>query len=188
MKRHVAAVVALVTTLVVIDSHVDWVRLDGRPLLEVNGQRFDLIGWASEQVRQLRRDCSVMPPQALDSPAARAVLAVIQQHSLPDSHSASLLQLLHRGEWSIAEVVFEQLNPGLVVLRLQDGQWRVQDQAVWSGSTGPWNSGDFVRRYLRQQAPELPEPLLDCLRVDPTRFGMGPGGLGPASTDEQSKP
>ena len=38
MKRHVAAVVALVATLMVIDSHVDWVRQDGQSLVEVNGQ------------------------------------------------------------------------------------------------------------------------------------------------------
>ncbi len=59
----------------------------------------------------------------------------------------------------------------LVVLRLEGGQWRVQEQAVWSGSTAPWHSADFVRRYLHQQAPELPEPLRHCLAVDPLRYG-----------------
>jgi hypothetical protein len=66
-------------------------------------------------------------------------------------------------------------------MRLQAGQWRVQDQAVWSGSTAPWHSGDFVRSYLRQQAPDLPKALLDCVSVDPARYGAGPGGLGPVS-------
>lgn len=188
MKRHVAVVVALVTTLAVIDSHVDWARLDGRPILEINGQRFDLAGWASEHVRQLRRSCSPSPTQPLDSPTALAVLAAIQQHSLPDSRSARLQQILQMGEWSLAETVFEGLNPSLVVLRLQDGLWQVQDRAIWSGSTSPWNSADFVRRYLRRQAPDLPERLLNCLHVDPVRFGMGPGGLGPVTTPVDSRP
>jgi hypothetical protein len=100
---------------------------------------------------------------------------------LPDSRSARWLQLLQQGDWSVAEVTFDTLNPSLVVLRLQGHQWRVQDRAVWSGSTAPWHSGNLVRRYLREQAPGLPKALLDCVKVDPKRYGPGPGGLGPVS-------
>lgn len=181
MKRHVAAVVVALTTLLVIDSHVDWVRQDGRRLLEVNGQRLDVSGWAAEQLLALRRDCAPVRSWPPNSPTARAVLPVIQQHSLPDSQSARWLQLQQLGDWSVAEVAFDTLKPTLVVLRLQSGQWTVQDQAVWSGSTAPWHSGDFVRRYLRQQAPDLPQALLACMSVDPARYGAGPGGLGPVS-------
>jgi len=189
MKRHVAAVVVALTAWLVIDSHVDWVRQDGMRLLEVNGQRFDVRGWAAEQWLALRSDCTPVsrwptdsPTESTpDSPTARAMLTVIQQHSLPDSQSARWLQLQQLGDWGVAEVAFDVLKPTLVVLRLQAGQWRVQDQAVWSGSTAPWHSGDFVRRYLRQQAPDLPQALLDCVSIDPARYGAGPGGLGPVS-------
>jgi hypothetical protein len=181
MKRHVAAVVVALTAWLVIDSHVDWVPQDGRQLLEVSGQRWDLRGWAAEQLLQLRRDCKPVRSWPPDSPIARAVLPVIHQHSLPDSQSARWLQLQQLGDWSVAEVEFDHLQPALVVLRLQAGQWRVQDQAVWSGLTAPWHSGDFVRRYLRQQAPDLPQALLACVSVDPALYGAGPGGLGPVS-------
>ena len=189
MKRHVAAVVVALTSWLVVDSHVDWVRQDGMRLLDVNGQRFDASGWAAEQWLALRRDCTPVsrwpndsPAQSTpDSPSARDMLTAIQQHSLPDSQSARWLQLQQLGDWSVAEVAFDILKPTLVVLRLQAGQWRVQDQAVWSGSTAPWHSGDFVRRYLRQQAPDLPQALLACVSVDPARYGAGPGGLGPIS-------
>lgn len=184
MKRHVAAFVVVLTSLLVIDSHVDWVRQDGRQLLEINGQRWDLHGWTAEQLRHVRRDCASVTTWPADSPTARAVLSVIQQHSLPDSLSARWLQLLQSGDWSVAEVDFDTLKPTLVVMRLQAGLWRVQDQAVWSGSTAPWHSGDFVRRYLRQQALDLPQDLLACLSVDPARYGAGPGGLGPVSSLE----
>jgi hypothetical protein len=193
MKRHVAAVVVVLTSFLVIDSHVDWVHQDDRRLLDVNGQRFDVRGWAAEQWLALRSDCTPVSrwpsnsPAHItlhsipDSPSARAMLTAIQQHSLPDSQSARWLQLQQLGDWSVAEVAFDVLKPTLVVLRLQAGQWRVQDQAVWSGSTAPWHSGDFVRRYLRQQAPDLPQALLDCVSIDPSRYGAGPGGLGPVS-------
>jgi len=189
MKRHEAAVVVALTSLLVVDSHVDWVRQDGMRLLEVNGQRFDVRGWAAEQWLALRSDCTPVSRWPTDkptestpnSPTARAMLTVIQQHSLPDSQSARWLQLQQLGDWGVAEVAFDTLKPTLVVLRLQSGQWTVQDQAVWSGSTAPWHSGDFVRRYLRQQAPDLPQALLACMSVDPARYGAGPGGLGPVS-------
>lgn len=181
MKRHVAAVVVLVTAFLVVDSHVDWVRLDGRNLMMVSGQPFDVRGWAAESVLQLRRDCAPVNNWPSDSETAREVLQVLQQHSLPDSQSARWLQLHQLGDWAVAEVAFDRLKPTWVVLRLQTGQWRVLDPSVWSGSTAPWHSGDFVRRYLRQQVPDLPLTLLNCLRVDPVRYGPGPGGLGPTA-------
>ncbi len=184
MKRHVAAIVALVTALLVIDSHVDWVSQDGGKLLEMNGQRFDLRGWAAEQTRSWQSDCKAWTPLTTlspNSPTAQAILLAIQQNSLPDSRSARLLQLLQQDGWSVAEVAFDTLNPSMVVMRLQGDQWRVQDRAVWSGSTAPWHSGDMVRHYLRKQAPGLPKALLDCVKVDPNRYGPGPGGLGPVS-------
>lgn len=193
MKRHVAAVVVALTTLLVVDSHVDWVRLDGRPLVEVNGQRWDVHGWAAEQLLAFRRDCLPVrrwpiigttnsnSKENVDKPTALAVLSAIQQHSVPDSQSARFLQLQQLGDWIVAEVTFDTLKPTLVALRLAAGQWRVQDQAVWSGSTAPWHSGDFVRRYLRRQASDIPPVLLACVVVDPARYGAGSGGLGPVS-------
>jgi len=156
MKRHVAAVLVFLTTAVVIDSHVDWERLDGRRLFNLNGQRFDVQGWAAEQALQWRRDCSAFAPLPLDSPTAQAVLTAIQQHSLPDSQSARGLQMRRQG--------------------------------MWSGSTAPWNSAHFVRSYLRQQAPDLPQALLQCIDIDPQRYGPGPGGLGPVPPSGKSQP
>lgn len=188
MKRHVAAVVALIATLVVIDSHVDLVRQDGRSLIEISGQRFDLRGWAAQQVLLVHRDCAPVHSLAATHPTSREVLAVIQQHSLPDSRSARWLQAQQQGNWIVAEVTFETLNPSLVVLRMQGGQWRVQDKAVWSGSTAPWHSGDFVRRYLRHQAPDLPQALLACLWVDPARYGTLPAGSGSVALSRPWQP
>jgi hypothetical protein len=188
MKRHVAVALAVVTSGVVLDSHVDWVEMDGRSLLEVNGQHFDLRGWAADQALTWRRDCSALQALPADSPTALAVLPVIQQHSLPDSQSARWLQLYQWGAWSVAEVAFETLKPALVVLHWQGGQWRVQDKAVWSGSTAPWHNADFVRRYLRLQAPDLPQVLLHCVPIDPARYGPWPDALGPVALRAEQRP
>ena len=136
MKRHVAATLLVVLGLLVIDSHVNWVPHDGGTLLEVSGQVFDPKGWASEHWRQLRTDC-----RGFDKPVpqatANAVLQVIQQHSLPDSNEARLLQLRQQGDWALAEVTFKTLNPSILFLHRTEGVWQIQDSAVWSGSTAP---------------------------------------------------
>jgi hypothetical protein len=188
MKRHVGAVLVALTTLLVIDSHLDWVQKDGQGLLVVSGMHFDVRGWVADQLLQLSRDCTTVQALPPDNPTSHEVLTVIRQHSLPDSQSARILQLLQRGQWSVAEVAFDTLNPSLVVLRMQDGRWQVQDQAVWSGSTTPWHSGDWVRRYLQQKAPDLPPSLLSCVTVEPARYGSGPVKWVPVSTNTTPQP
>ena len=170
MKRHVAATLLGVLGFLIIDGHVDWVQHDNRTLLEVSGQRFDPKGWMAEHWRQLQRDCSPVHNDLATPTTAPAVLHVIQQHSLPDSLEARLLQLHRQADWAIAEVVFKTLNPSIVVLHLTQGDWRIQENAVWSGSTAPWLAADFVRRYLQQQVPELPWALLSCVPIEGSRY------------------
>ena len=166
-------------------------RRDLRRFVEGHDRRFRLAALPLHEGEELEapRPAEVEERAlAADHPTAQAVLAVIQQHSLPDSRSARWLQLQQQADWSVAEVAFDTLNPSLVVLRLQGGEWRVQDKAVWSGSTAPWHSGNFVRRYLRQQAPDLPQALWACVSVDPARYGTGPGGLGPVAFSGPRQP
>lgn len=188
MKRHVAASLLGVLVLLVIDNHLHWVPHDQGTLLEVSGQVFDTRGWASEQWRRWRTRCPELNGQEVPPETSNAVLQTIQQHSVPDSLNAQLLQVRMQGDWAIAEVAFKTLNPSIVVLRRWGGAWQIQDTAVWSGSTAPWHAADFVRRYLRQQAPELPEPLLACFRIDLARYGQGPGGLGPVKLGTKDRP
>jgi len=188
MKRHVAATLLGVLILLVVDNHIHWVPHDQGTLLEVSGRVFDARGWASEQWRRWRTHCQEVNAQEVPTATVRDVLQTIQQHSLPDSLDAELLQVQTQGNWAIAEVAFKTLNPSIVVLRRWGNAWHIQDTAIWSGSTAPWHAADFVRRYLRQQAPELSEPLLACFAIDPARYGQGPGGLGPVNLGTKDRP
>jgi hypothetical protein len=188
MKRHVAATLLVLLGALVIDSHVHWVPHDQGTLLEVSGRVMDPHGWASEQWRHWRNDCAGSMASEMPKAKASAVRHAIEQHSLPDSLDAQPLQMKWQGEWAMAEVAFKTLNPSIVVLRQVEGTWHVQDSAVWSGSTAPWHAADFVRRYLRRQAPELPEPLLACFAIDLARYGKGPGGLGPVQLRPIDRP
>jgi hypothetical protein len=167
VKRHVALSVALLTALLVLQSHVEPVERDGRTALLVSGRLHDVQGWWAESVNRLTRRCT--PVQAPDPAQAQALLAAVRQYSPPDSRDARLQQAWQLGDWAIAEVHFARLKPTLVVLQRAPG-WQVLPQAVWSGSTAPWRIHDFVRRYLRQQAPGVPEALLACLELEPMHF------------------
>lgn len=188
MKRHVAATLLGVLGWVVLDSHVNWVPHDHGTLLEVSGQVMDVQGWASEQWRRWHTACPAAQAPETPHTTTDALRHTIQQHSLPDSLEAQLLQVQTQGEWAMVEVTFKTLNPSIVVLRQSTGGWRIQDRAVWSGSTAPWHAADFVRRYLRQQAPDLPESLLACFAIDLARYGQGPGGLGPVDLNMKPEP
>jgi hypothetical protein len=170
MKRHVAATLLGVIGFLIMDSHIDWVRQDQGTLLEINGQKIDMQGWMAEHWRQWRQDCRGVQTEPTHTATAHAVLQTIQQHSLPDSLEAHLLQLHLQADWAIAEVEFKTLNPSIVVLRQRGSDWQIQDSAVWSGSTAPWHAGDFVRRYLQQQTPELPRTLIDCVPIEARRY------------------
>ncbi len=179
MKRHVAATLLGVTGFLVMDSQMDWVQQDHGTLLEINGQKFDLQGWLAEKWRPWRQDCQRVRVEAHDTATAQAVLHTIQQHSLPDSLEAQLLQLHLQADWAIAEVTFKTLNPSIVVLRQHAGDWLIQDSAVWSGSTAPWQPAHFVRQYLQQQAPEMPAALIDCVPIEARRYAALPPEVRP---------
>lgn len=168
MKRHVALSVLGVLGFFIVDSHVDIVSRDGGKLLEVSGRMYDTHGWISEKLRHWTQDCSPIHVEVTNGVLAVSILEIIEQHSLPDSMNAKLLQLHVQGDWAIAEVIFPTLNPSIVVMHRVSDTWKIQDDAVWSGETSPWNEADFVRRYLQKKKPELPQALINC-----TPIGIG---------------
>lgn len=170
MKRHVALPVLVVLVFFIVDSHVDIVSRDGGKLVEISGKAYDTQGWLSEKLRQWTQNCSPVLTEARDSAVAVSILEIIAHHSLPDSMQARLLQLHMQGDWAIANVIFPTLNPSVVVLHKMNGKWKIQEEAVWSGNTAPWNEADFVRRYLHNKKPELPQALLYCTPIGTGRY------------------
>ena len=162
MKRHVAATLLVLTTLGVIDTHVDVEAQDGRYFGVWQGKKHDVMGWLADHKNQLWRDCSAVQQLSNASPAAEQVLTLIADHSPPDSRNARLVSLLQQGDWLLAELVFAQLNPAVVVLQAGPAGMRLPERAVWSGSTSPWQPGPRIRQHLALQVPQVPAALLAC--------------------------
>lgn len=170
LKRHVAATLLVLTTLGVINTHVDVEAQDGRYFGVWQGKKHDVMGWLADQHNQLWRDCSAVQPLSLASPAAEQVLTLIADHSPPDSRDAKLVSLQQQGDWLLAEFAFARLNPAVVVLRAEPAGWRIPERAVWSGSTAPWQAGPRIRMHLALQVPQVPAALLAC--YDPVTPGL----------------
>jgi hypothetical protein len=170
MKRHVAVTLLVLTSLGVINAHVDVEAQDGRYFAVWQGQKHDVIGWISERSNQLWRNCRAVQQLSSDSPKATQVLALIKDYSPPDSRQAQLVSLQQQGDWLLAELAFATLNPAVVVLRDDAAGLRLPERAVWSGSTAPWLPGPRIRDHLQQQVPEVPASLLAC--YDPVSDGL----------------
>ena len=160
----------MLTTLGVINAHVDVEAQDGRYFGVWQGKKHDVIGWLADHKNQLWRDCSAVQQLSNASPAAEQVLTLIADHSPPDSRNARLVSLLQQGDWLLAELVFAQLNPAVVVLQAVPEGIRLPERAVWSGSTSPWQPGPRIRQHLELQVPQVPAALLAC--YDPVTPGL----------------
>jgi len=163
MKKHVALTLLLVTTLGVLNAHVDVPRVDGRRFVSTQGQLYDAIGWSEDLWTRSTRSCSQVRALGRTEPGYAQALAAIQAYSPPDSQSARLRQLQQTGDWLLAEVEFDELSPAVVVLQLQGEGVVVLPTAIWSGDTQPWRPAPLIRRHLHTQAPLMPQTLLDCL-------------------------
>ncbi len=163
MKKHVALTLLLVTTLGVLNAHVDLPKVDGRRFVAAQGQLHDPLGWLEDRWTVLARSCRGIHALGAEDATHRKALATLQGFSPPDSASARLLQLRRQGDWLLAEVAFEVLSPAVVLLRLESGEARVVEGAIWSGSTEPWRPSPLIRRHLAQRAPQAPPALLACL-------------------------
>ena len=162
MKKHVAITLLVLTTLGVLKAHIDIERQDGGYFLSYQGKKHDVLGALLNQTNAVLRRCSSVQDVDANSPQAGSALSTIQNYSLPDSNHARLLSLQQQGTWLLAELEFSTLNPAVVLLTSASSHVRVVDGAVWSGTTAPWTSAPFIRRYIRERAPNAPAELLAC--------------------------
>lgn len=160
-------------------------RRDDGWLLLAAGQPLDVRGSAASAWVRLTRDCKGVRRVAADQVEHERAAGALRGYSPPDSASAQVLQMLAMGPWRLVEARFDTLPPVVVVIvdaafdgdsfasaHLQLEQAAsvgrsVSVQAVWSGTTRPWDAAWRIRRFLGQRLPALPRPLLACLDPSP---------------------
>ena len=170
MKRHVALTLLLITTLGVIDAHVDLKEVDGRTFVATQGRLYDALGWLEDQTNSLTRRCDAVQRLDPQDPSALQALAHIKAFSPPHSHSAQAHQVWRSGSWWLVEVSFATLNPAMVLLHGSEHSMAIIESALWSGSTLPWRPGPRIRRHLRTGAPAMPVALAACMAPQAAGF------------------
>ncbi len=169
MTRRASLYLLLIVGMGVVLNHVSWREKDGRQLWVVNEKEFDVRGIAQDTWNQLTRDCegvTHIPPQTSQH---HTIEKLIQDYSPPGSNSAQIKTLLSTANWALAEVVFDELFPAVVLLQHVNGQPHIVSHAIWSGYTSPWEPAPFIRQYLSTQAPHASPALIVCF--DPqTKF------------------
>ena len=152
-------------------------RQDDGWLLLAAGQPVDAAGRLSSLWTRTVRDChAVMQPSPGQLQHERAVQA-LRDYSPPDSASARVLAVQALGPWRLVQATFDTLEPVVVVVRDDGMSAEVVPQAVWSGSTRPWDAGWRIRDFIGSRAGDVPLALINCL--DPAAVFEGLGRNGP---------
>jgi hypothetical protein len=99
------------------------------------------------------------------------VKRAISDFSPPDSRGLNVRQISTSGSWVLAEVEFPQLQPAVILLNQKAQEYTIDNGLIWSGTADPWLAGPWIRRYLQQRAPQVPDALLACF--DPTKVLFG---------------
>jgi len=176
MKKYVALSLLAMTALGVIASHLDVEYLDDSYLLQVDGVPVDVRGHFSAALNRATRRCDGIARSLRGDPFSDARVSVVEKaisvYSPPASHRLKLRQLLFSGPWVLAEVEFAVLQPAVIVLEQNANGLAVHQNSIWSGSTRPWVAGPWIRRYLRQSAPEVPSALWACYDPSPALFNL----------------
>ena len=162
MNRRAAALYLCLTLIGITVSHVGFVEEDNGTLMDVDGKLIDVIGIMSDFKTRILRSCASVKPLLPQSPDYASAMTAIRNFSQPDSASARIASLLQHDGWLLAEVEFDALLPAVVLLRKKQNAIMIQDRAIWSGTTHPWEAAPLIRHYIARQATDAPALLFAC--------------------------
>lgn len=161
MPRRVGLVVLVILWLVLIAQHVRVQHQDHGWLLNVYESKLDVKGFFADQwirVERLKHQCPALQTDTLPE----QLLQAIHQYSPPDSASAKVMWLGEMGDWALAEVAFERLNPAVILLHYDAQAWHISPSGIWSGHTHPWRPSPLIRQFLAVRNPQAPMALWLC--------------------------
>jgi hypothetical protein len=170
MKKYVALSLLFLTSVGVVLNHVSFEALDDSHVLNVDGMRWDVWGAAQDRLNTLTRQCEGVKRVTEEQDMDVSLWAAVREHSPPDSRQMKVRQLHSTGQWYLAEVSFETLQPAVILLKRTGNKIEIQEGALWSGSVGLWLPGPWIRRYLQRQAVAAPADLLACYEPSPGLF------------------
>ena len=159
-----------ILSVLVLSSHVGWVRDDLGILLTVDERPIDVVGNFEDQLNRLFRSCRAVERLTTSNKQYQLAQRLIDAYSPPDSSHSKMASVWSMGTWLLAEVEFTELLPAVVLIEKADEQAAILPDAVWSGYTHPHLPAPFIRKFLIQKVDAPPLALINCFEPQSNSF------------------
>jgi hypothetical protein len=169
-NRRIYILLLLAVLIGVVSNHLNIRSTENGPLLVIDEKEFDVLGEIDMEWTALITDCSNVSSPQFNEWIYHEAIKVVQNYSPPQSRKTHVASVWQQDSWLLVETEFDELLPSVVPLKQSNGVFNIVPQAVWSGYTTPWKATPFIRKYIKNQAPELPSDLINCFRPQSRRF------------------
>lgn len=148
MRLKKSLILLPLASVLVLSSHIGWVRDDLGLLLTIDDQPIDVVGKFEDQLNKLIRNCGAVERLAPSTKQYQLAQSLIHDYSPPDSSHSNISSAWAMGRWILVEVEFKELLPAVVMIQKADSDAAIVPDAVWSGYTHPHLPAPFIRKFL----------------------------------------
>ena len=170
MRLRKSLILLPIASLMVLLSHIGWIRDDLGILLTVDERPIDVIGNFENQLNQLTRNCDSVERLTASNKKHQLAQSLIDGYSPPDSRNSKIVSVWAMNTWLLAEVEFRDLLPAVVLIEKADADASILPDAVWSGNTSPHLPAPFIRKFLIQKLASPPLALIKCFEPQSSAF------------------
>lgn len=157
MKK--ASIFAAIFILAVFALLRSWItNIEGAYFIVIGNNAYDIAGTTNLYWNKTIRSCDMV--SSLDSRDSDWAQITKWLSSTGEQSPAKPAQILHQGNWYLAESDFESAEPGIFLMEKIKNEFVLK--TVYGGTTGLMRSEPVIRDYLREAAPIVPVSLIRC--------------------------
>ena len=170
MRLKKSLILLPIASVLVLSSHIGWIRDDLGILLTVDDRPIDVVGNFEDKLNKLTRNCGEVERLTVSNKKYQLAQSLIDDYSPPDSSNSNIASAWSIGTWILVEVEFKKLLPAVVLIHKADSEAEIVPNAVWSGYTNPHLPAPFIRKFLFQKLDSPPLALISCFEPQSDSF------------------
>ena len=170
MRLKKSLILLPLASVLVLSSHIGWIRGDLGLLLTIDDRPIDVVGNFEDKLNKLTRNCGEVKRLTVSNKQYQLAQTLIHDYSPPDSSNSNISSAWSMGTWILVEVEFKELLPAVVMIHKADSDAAIVPDAVWSGYTNPHLPASFIRKFLIQKLNSPPVALINCFEPQSDSF------------------
>ena len=170
MRLQKSLILLPLASILVLSSHIGWIRDDLGLLLTIDDRPIDVVGYFEDKLNTLTRNCGEVKLLNTSNKQYQLAQSLIHDYSPPDSSHSHISSAWSMGSWILVEVEFKELVPAVVMIQKADSDAAIVPDAVWSGYTNPHLPAPFIRKFLIQKMNSPPLALIKCFEPQSDSF------------------